>query len=75
MKMFLRMLLISTGVGDENNAPPSRHNNREKRKNNRECDRQEINGGLRWLSRTGMSGDCCETMLPHAHVIKEGGLS
>jgi len=23
MKMFLRMLLISTGVGDENNAPPS----------------------------------------------------
>ena len=22
-----------------------------------------------------MSGDCCETMLPHAHVIKEGGLS
>ena len=22
-----------------------------------------------------MSGGCCETMLPHAHAIKEGGLS
>ncbi|KEJ46925.1 hypothetical protein AC88_2406 [Escherichia coli 3-267-03_S4_C1] len=41
------MLLISTGVGDENNAPPSPAQQPGRNvKNNRECDRQEINGGI-----------------------------
>ncbi len=27
---------------------------------------------MRWLSRTGIPGGCCEKMLPHARAIIEG---